>query len=512
MKANGIAGGLLLALYLLWLTATAPARLLVPMLPPGVQVGNLSGSVWRGAAQPVYWHGERLERLAWSLTLAGWQVSLSDPRGVEGQARLWGLRDLRLQEGRLTAPASLLSRWLMSTMPVSAEGEVTFSLAEAHFSEGRCRQITAGGAQWRQARLHSPVGSLELAQVNGTFRCTADGAVALTLRQDSHQLSLSGQGPCRPMAAICFAVRYSPGRDAAAAGAAGHAPDGQKRPGPDAVAAAGKMVTRSKNDDISRIIAALSLCLVWLSAAVRPGAGQLLQRGDLSSAAHVDPDRGRRADNPQHPGSSCPQCRQPIAWRDNIPLLSFLWLGRRARCCQAPIAWSYPLTELATGLLFILAGALLAPGLPLAGGLVLLSFLLILARIDARTQLLPDRLTLPLLWAGLLFNLNEVYIALPDAVAGAMAGYLALWSVYWLFRLLTGKEALGYGDFKLLAALGAWCGWQVLPQVLLLASASGLVWTLLQRLWTRQSLQQPLAFGPWLALAGGGIFLWQQMV
>ncbi|STT01440.1 Leader peptidase (Prepilin peptidase) [Klebsiella pneumoniae] len=165
---------------------------------------------------------------------------------------------------------------------------------------------------------------------------------------------------------------------------------------------------------------------------------------------------------------------------DNIPLLSFLWLGRRARCCQAPIAWSYPLTELATGLLFILAE--LCWRRPAAGGrLVLLSFLLILARIDARTQLLPDRLTLPLLWAGLLFNLNEVYIALPDAVAGAMAGYLALWSVYWLFRLLTGKEALGYGDFKLLAALGAWCGWQVLPQVLLLASASGLVWTLLQR-------------------------------
>ena len=105
MKANWIAGGLLLVLYLLWLTATAPARLLAPMLPPGVQVGQFSGSVWRGAAQPVYWHGERLERLAWSLTLAGWQVSLSDPRGVMGQARLWGLRDLRLQEGRLTAPA-----------------------------------------------------------------------------------------------------------------------------------------------------------------------------------------------------------------------------------------------------------------------------------------------------------------------------------------------------------------------------------------------------------------------
>ncbi len=211
------------------------------------------------------------------------------------------------------------------------------------------------------------------------------------------------------------------------------------------------------------------------------------------------------------PGSSCPQCRQPIAWRDNIPLLSFLWLGRRARCCQAPIAWSYPLTELATGLLFILAGALLAPGLPLAGGLVLLSFLLILARIDARTQLLPDRLTLPLLWAGLLFNLNEVYIALPDAVAGAMAGYLALWSVYWLFRLLTGKEALGYGDFKLLAALGAGAAGRFCRRCCCsLRQRAGVDPT--ATLWTRQSLQQPLAFGPWLALAGGGIFLWQQMV
>ncbi len=114
-----------------------------------------------------------------------------------------------------------------------------------------------------------------------------------------------------------------------------------------------------------------------------------LQCGDLSSAAHVDPDRGRRADNPQHPGLFLPAVPPADLWRDNIPLLSFLWLGRRARCCQAPIAWSYPLTELATGLLFILAGALLAPGLPLAGGPVLLSFLLILARIDARTSCCP---------------------------------------------------------------------------------------------------------------------------
>ena len=137
--------------------------------------------------------------------------------------------------------------------------------------------------------------------------------------------------------------------------------------------------------------------------------------------------------------------------------------------------------------------------------------MLILAAIDAQTQLLPDRLTLPLLWAGLLFNLTDLFAPLAEAVVGAMAGYLSLWSVYWVFRLLTGKEALCYGDFKLLAALGAWLGWQALPHTLLLASASGLIWTLLQRLVTRRSLEQPLAFGPWLALAGGGIFLWGQV-
>ncbi len=199
------------------------------------------------------------------------------------------------------------------------------------------------------------------------------------------------------------------------------------------------------------------------------------------------------------PASFCPQCRQPIAWRDNIPLLSFLFLKGRSRCCGEPISPRYPLMELATGALFMLVGYLIPPGIPLLGGLIFVSVLLILAAIDAQTQLLPDRLTLPLLWAGLLFNLSDTFAPLAEAVIGAMVGYLSLWSVYWVFRLLTGKEALGYGDFKLLAALGAWLGWQPLPQ------------TLLQRLVTRRSLEQPLAFGPWLALAGGGIFLWSQV-
>ncbi len=159
MKANWIAGGLLLVLYLLWLTATAPARLLAPMLPPGVQVGQFSGSVWRGAAQPVYWHGERLERLAWSLTLAGWQVSLSDPRGVMGQARLWGLRDLRLQEGRLTAPASLLSRLVDVDYARQGRGGGHLQPDRRAVQRRTLPAYHRRGAQWRQARLHSPVGS-----------------------------------------------------------------------------------------------------------------------------------------------------------------------------------------------------------------------------------------------------------------------------------------------------------------------------------------------------------------
>ncbi len=194
MKANWIAGGLLLVLYLLWLTATAPARLLAPMLPPGVQVGQFSGSVWRGAAQPVYWHGERLERLA----------LVADPGGLAGLSQRSPRRDgsgpavgpsrSAPTGGAAHRPRQPAQPLVDATMPVKAAGEVTFSLTEGRFSDGRCRHIIAGGAQWRQARLHSPVGSLELAQVNGTFRCTVDGAVALTLRQDSHQLSLSGQG------------------------------------------------------------------------------------------------------------------------------------------------------------------------------------------------------------------------------------------------------------------------------------------------------------------------------
>ncbi|MGO2131944.1 MAG: prepilin peptidase [Halomonas sp.] len=202
------------------------------------------------------------------------------------------------------------------------------------------------------------------------------------------------------------------------------------------------------------------------------------------------------------PASRCPDCHIAIAWHDNLPLLG--WIKRRGRCagCGQRISLQYPLVELASGLLALAVVALHGATLQslfIAGACLTL---LALAVIDARTQLLPDSLTLPLLWAGLLYQLLLHPSALGDAVAGAMAGYLILWSLYWLFRLVTGMQGMGYGDFKLLAALGAWLGWQYLPMLLLLSAGLGAaVGLLIQRL-VPELRGKPLPFGPWLALAG----------
>lgn len=203
------------------------------------------------------------------------------------------------------------------------------------------------------------------------------------------------------------------------------------------------------------------------------------------------------------PRSACPHCRRPIAPGDNIPLLSWLLLRGRARCCGERIHWRYPLIEAATALLFVLAGWRFSADISLLGALLFLALLLTLAAIDLQTLLLPDVLTLPLLWLGLLFNLAGGLVPLEQATIGAVAGYLSLWGLFWLFKFATGKEAMGYGDFKLLAALGAWLGWQALPNLVLIAATSGLLVTVLQRWLTRQEIDRPLAFGPWLALAGG---------
>ncbi|MCW3479897.1 A24 family peptidase [Neisseriaceae bacterium JH1-16] len=208
------------------------------------------------------------------------------------------------------------------------------------------------------------------------------------------------------------------------------------------------------------------------------------------------------------PASHCPACLTPIKPWQNLPLISFMLLRGRCASCEMPIRRRYPLVELLTGLMFAWLAWRFGPGSMLAGAMLLSSILLALAFIDADTQLLPDCLTLPLLWAGLLFNLLTGQVALSAAVLGAVFGYLALWSVYWIFRLVTGKEGMGYGDFKLLAALGAWLGWQVLPLVILLSSLVGALVGVILIATRRAERQQGIPFGPYLAAAGWIAFMW----
>ncbi|ENM5813265.1 prepilin peptidase [Vibrio mimicus] len=213
------------------------------------------------------------------------------------------------------------------------------------------------------------------------------------------------------------------------------------------------------------------------------------------------------------PRSTCPHCQTPIRVIDNIPVVS--WLALRGKCshCKAPISARYPLIELFTALVSLMVSTQLGFG-PFAVAALLFSYVLIAATfIDLDTMLLPDQLTLPLLWGGIalaLFGLSPV--SLTDAVIGAMAGYLSLWSIYWLFKLLTGKEGMGYGDFKLLAALGAWLGWQQLPVIVLLSSVVGLLFGLIQLRLQKQGIDKAFPFGPYLAIAGWIALLWGNTV
>jgi len=202
------------------------------------------------------------------------------------------------------------------------------------------------------------------------------------------------------------------------------------------------------------------------------------------------------------PRSACPHCGHQITAMENIPVISWLALRGKCRKCKAPISARYPAVELLTG---VLAGLLVWTfGSGLAGLATLLFLFLLVAMtfIDIDTQLLPDDLTYPLLWAGLLVNLNGTFVPLQDAVIGAAAGYLVLWAVYWLFKLVTGKEGMGYGDFKLLAALGAWLGWQMLPTIILLSSVVGALVGISLIVFAKRGRDKPIPFGPYLAAAG----------
>lgn len=208
------------------------------------------------------------------------------------------------------------------------------------------------------------------------------------------------------------------------------------------------------------------------------------------------------------PRSRCPTCGHQITAGENIPVLSYLLLKGKCAGCGTSISLRYPIIEIFTGLLSAYTAWHFGATLATAGGLLLVWSLIAVAAIDFDTQLLPDSITLPLLWLGLCFNLGTTYVDLPTAVIGAMAGYLSLWTVFWLFKIATGKEGMGYGDFKLLAALGAWLGWQMLPTIIMLSSVVGALVGITLIIVARRGRNVPIPFGPYLAAAGIIALFW----
>jgi leader peptidase (prepilin peptidase)/N-methyltransferase len=203
-----------------------------------------------------------------------------------------------------------------------------------------------------------------------------------------------------------------------------------------------------------------------------------------------------------YPGSQCPHCNTKIKAWQNIPVVSYALLRGHCASCEAPISLRYPLVEMITALTWVVCGLSFGVSTALAGALLLTAVLIVLTAIDLDHQLLPDSLTLPLLWVGLLINMTGTFTSLESALLGAVFGYLSLWSVYWLFKIITGKEGMGYGDFKLLAALGAWFGLAALPTIVLLSSLVGATLGLTLILTGQQTRETPMPFGPFLAGAG----------
>ena len=210
--------------------------------------------------------------------------------------------------------------------------------------------------------------------------------------------------------------------------------------------------------------------------------------------------------------SECPSCGHQIRAIENIPVLSYLVLRGKCSACKTRISPRYPMDELTTAILFVVTIWHFGPNIQGLSALILTAFLVALAGIDADTQLLPDNMTLPLLWAGILLNFWSVHTDLASSVIGAIVGYLALWSVYHVFRLLTGKEGMGYGDFKLLAALGAWMGWQMLPLIILFSSVVGALFGLALMGTGKLKRDKPMPFGPFIAAAGWIVLIWGEPI
>lgn len=212
------------------------------------------------------------------------------------------------------------------------------------------------------------------------------------------------------------------------------------------------------------------------------------------------------------PGSACPKCKTTIKPWHNLPVFGWLMLKGKCAACHAPISARYPIIEFITGLLIATLAWHFGPSWQFAFASILTFVLVALTGIDLDEMLLPDQMTLPLLWLGLIINLNHTFASPTDAIIGAAAGYLSLWSIFWLFKILTGKEGMGYGDFKLLAVFGAWLGWQMLPLVILLSSLVGAVVGITMIVSKRLKQGNPIPFGPYIAAAGWIALIWGQPI
>jgi leader peptidase (prepilin peptidase)/N-methyltransferase len=212
------------------------------------------------------------------------------------------------------------------------------------------------------------------------------------------------------------------------------------------------------------------------------------------------------------PASHCPHCGHKIRFYENIPVLSYLWLHGKCSSCRRAISIRYPLIELLTGIVSAMIAWHFGFGWQAGSALLLTWALIALSMIDTDHQLLPDAITLPFLWLGLTLSLFPVFADMRSSLIGAIAGYLSLWTVYQLFKLLTGKEGMGFGDFKLLAVLGAWLGWQLLPMIILLSSAVGAVLGGAMIVIQGRDRAQPIPFGPYLAIAGWIALLWGERI
>jgi leader peptidase (prepilin peptidase) / N-methyltransferase len=265
------------------------------------------------------------------------------------------------------------------------------------------------------------------------------------------------------------------------------------------------------------VAAIIGLCIGSFLNVVIHRVPKMLEEGWRAQCAELagDPIPESPRYNLIVPRSECPQCGHRLGALENIPVLSYMFLRGRCAACKHPISSRYPIVELVTAALTVAAVVRFGVGAEGLAACVYLWMLVALTFIDFDTQLLPDNLTLPLLWTGLLANLLGAMpsVTLRDAVIGAIAGYLILWGVYWAFKLIRGKEGMGYGDFKLLAALGAWLGWKSLVPIVALSSLVGAAIGIGLVVFKGRDHQVPLAFGPYLAIAGAiALFFGKQLI